>query len=107
MHTDSLSDLKRKELFDNFIKRQITSLVLFIICFFPNNIIQVINLFYSTKFCETNCWYYQIFVYLMSLSCLISVCFKMTEPFMIKYITMLFIFYKQGEAERMIHVYIN
>jgi len=34
----------------------------------------------------------------MSSSCLVDFCFKMTEPFMIKYLTMMFKFFKEGKT---------
>jgi hypothetical protein len=68
-----------------FVKRHLSFLLFFFICFVPNNIILLLQIFMSYKIC-TNCSYYSIFIYLMSLSGGISFFIKLSEPYMKKYI---------------------
>jgi hypothetical protein len=91
---------QRKELLELFVRRHITFLVMFILCYLPNNLIQIIQTFLSYKLCIT-CEGYSVFVFLMSTSCAISFAIKMTEPYMIKYFKLVlhFVTRKQENPE--------
>lgn len=78
----------RKELISLFLKKHISYLISFLICFFPNNIILIIQIFSYYKICN-DCQYYSIVIYLMSSSCLITFMIKLTEPYMQKYLKLI------------------
>lgn len=84
-------EYQRRELIILFVRRHITFLVIFVVCYLPNNIIQVIQTFLPDKIC-VDCQGYSIFVYLMSLSCTFTFILKMTEPYMRKYLKTVFFY---------------
>lgn len=75
---------------NKFILQHTLFLIFFLICYVPNNIIQVIQIFTKEKIISID-WdsrnnFYVIFLYLLSASCLISFLIKLTDPYMVKYI---------------------
>lgn len=75
---------------NKFILQHTLFLIFFLICYVPNNVIQVVQIFNKEKIISID-WdgrnnYYVIFLYLLSASCLISFLIKLTDPYMIKYI---------------------
>jgi hypothetical protein len=72
-----------------FIKRHISFIISFLICYGPNNIIILIQLFSWYKICY-DCDTLAISVYLMSLSCTITFVLKMSEPYMMRYFKLVF-----------------
>ena len=83
-YDDSESD-KRNQLLSIFVNRNVYYLIVFILCYAPNNIIQLIQIFSPERICE-ECPGLSISVYLASLSCFFSFCLKFTEPYMMKYL---------------------
>ena len=81
-----------------FVKRHLLFLLFFLIEFVPNNVILLLQIFMSYKIC-LYCSYYSICLYMMSLSCAISFTIKMTEPYMVKYIKVVFKFVFRQEQE--------
>jgi hypothetical protein len=82
-------DNSKNYLITLFVKRHLLFLLFFLIEFVPNNVILLLQIFMSYKIC-TYCSYYSICLYMMSLSCAISFTIKMTEPYMSKYIKIVF-----------------
>jgi hypothetical protein len=87
-----------------FIRRHIIFLILFLICYMPNNIILLVQTFSEYKICE-DCGTYCFLYYIMSVSCSITFALKMTEPYMRKYfkIVAYFIFRKRQEEIEVNH----
>jgi hypothetical protein len=85
---NSASDEARRNIIYLFIKRHILFLILFIICYVPNNIVLLVQFFTPYKICF-DCHYFSLFVYIMSLSCTFSFVLKLTEPYMQKYIKLI------------------
>ena len=73
-----------------FISRHLMFCYAFLGCFGPNNFVIIYQAFVKTKIC-TNCNMYSFMVYLVSLSCTIDFCIKLTEPYMKKYLRLLFL----------------
>lgn len=95
---ESPEDSPKNVLIKLFVRRNVMFILIFMVEYIPNNIILLLQIFMSYKIC-INCSYYAIFIYMMSLSCSISFCIKMTEPYMKKYIKVIvnFLFRKHGE----------
>ncbi len=88
----------KADLIKLFIRRHFLFILAFMLEFMPNNIVLLLQIFMSYKICE-NCNYYSVIIYLMSLSCTISFVIKFTEPYMQKYLLVVFNFLK-GERIR-------
>ena len=71
-----------------FISRHLLFCYAFIALFIPNNFILILQSFRDTKICK-NCSGYSFMIYLISLSCTVDFCIKITEPYMQKYINLL------------------
>ena len=71
-----------------FISRHLLFCYVFIGLFVPNNFIIFLQTFNDTKICK-NCSKYSFMIYLISLSCTVDFCIKITEPYMKKYISLL------------------
>jgi hypothetical protein len=97
---NSSSEDVRRNILYLFIKRHILFLILFIICYAPNNVVLLVQFFTPYKICF-DCNYFSIFVYAMSLSCTFSFVLKLTEPYMQKYIKLIinFILRKQMQID--------
>jgi hypothetical protein len=90
----------KNDLVSLFVKRHLTFVFSFFCCYLPNNIIFLLQIFMSYKICD-RCNNYSIFIYLMSLSCTFSFAIKLSEPYMQKYLKVIFKFMfqnSQGEA---------
>lgn len=83
--TQGVEEEFRRKLISIFLKRHLSFCLLFVICYLPNNLFLLIQIFSSLKIC-TDCRVYAFSVYLMSLSCTFSFIIKMSEPYMKKYI---------------------
>lgn len=94
----------RKALISVFVKKHILYLITFLICYLPNNLILIIQIFSKYKICDM-CEYYAFVVYLMSSSCLISFCIKLTEPYMQKYIKVVINFLARREFTKVNYHY--
>jgi hypothetical protein len=81
---DEVNSEKRNQLLNIFVNRTLYYLIVFIICYGPNNAIQLIQIFSSQKICE-ECPGLSLSCYLASLSCCFSFWLKFTEPYMRKY----------------------
>ncbi len=81
---DESDSERRNELLSIFVNRTLYYLVVFILCYGPNNVIQLIQIFSPQKICE-ECPGLSISCYLISLSCFFSFILKFTEPYMLKY----------------------
>jgi len=73
-----------------FISRHLLFCYVFIGLYIPNNFVIILQSFTDTKIC-TNCSGYSFMIYLISLSCTVDFCIKITEPYMKKYISLLLI----------------
>ena len=73
-----------------FISRHLLFCYVFVGLYIPNNFIMLLQSFTDTKLC-TNCSNYSFMIYLISLSCTVDFCIKITEPYMKKYISLLLI----------------
>lgn len=82
---DETYETHKKTLIILFVKRHITFLCIFLVCYMPNNIILLIQTFSDYKICN-NCESFCFLYYIMSISCSITFTLKMTEPYMQKYI---------------------
>jgi hypothetical protein len=88
---DNENQETRKKVLYLLIKRHISFVLIFLLCYLPNNLIILVQIFSPYKICF-NCHYYSIFIYLISLSCTFSFLLKMTEPYMRKYFKLVFNF---------------
>lgn len=84
-----------------FVKRHLTFIFSFFLCYLPNNVILILQIFMSYKMCDV-CSNYSIFIYLMSLSCTFSFAIKISEPYMQKYFKVIFkfLFKNKEDASR-------
>ena len=73
-----------------FISRHLLFCYVFIGLYIPNNFVIILQSFTDTKICK-NCSGYSFMIYLISLSCTVDFCIKITEPYMKKYINLLLI----------------
>ncbi len=73
-----------------FISRHLFFCYFFIGLYIPNNFMILLQSFTTEKLC-TNCSGYSFMIYLISLSCTVDFCIKVTEPYMKKYISLLLI----------------
>ncbi len=94
---------KRKELITQFIRKHIMYLILFLVCYFPNNIILIVQIFSQYKICS-ECQYYSFVIYLMSSSCFISFLIKLSEPYMKKYLQVVIIFLQKREIKKVFYL---
>lgn len=88
-NTSNDTDDLRHTVVSLFISRHLMFCYVFIICFLPNNFILILQIFVSVKVCN-DCRVYSFMIYLISLSCTFSFVIKMTEPYMKKYIKVVF-----------------
>lgn len=88
----------KNDLVSLFVKRHLTFILCFFCCYLPNNIILLLQIFLSYKICD-RCNNYSIFIYLMSLSCTFSFAIKLSEPYMQKYLKVIFKFMFKNEQE--------
>ena len=78
-----------------FISRHLLFCYVFIGLYIPNNFIFILQSFTETKICK-NCSGYSFMIYLISLSCTVDFCIKITEPYMKKYFSLLlFTFFRK------------
>jgi len=87
------SDYKKKMIIQ-FVKKHILYLVLFLICYLPNNVIILIQLFLNYRICS-DCFWLSFVIYLMSSSAFITFIIKLTEPYMRKYLKLIVVFIKE------------
>lgn len=73
---------KKKEILNLFIKKQITFLTFFVLCYLPNNIIILSEVIFKTRISNKDL---SFVIYLLSLSCLMSIIIKLTDPYTKKY----------------------
>ena len=73
-----------------FISRHLLFCYVFIGLFIPNNFVMILQSFSTSKIC-TNCNGYSFMIYLISLSCTVDFCIKISEPYTQKYISLLLI----------------
>lgn len=90
---------KRRNLITLFVKKQVLYLISFLICYLPNNIILLIQIFSKYRICD-NCEYYAFVVYLISASSLLTFIIKLTEPYMKKYVRMVINFLTRQESKK-------
>ena len=78
-----------------FISRHLLFCYVFIGLYIPNNFVFILQSFTETKICK-NCSGYSFMIYLISLSCTVDFCIKITEPYMKKYISLVLLtFFKK------------
>ena len=73
-----------------FIKRHLFFCYAFIIIYLPNNFVMLLQSFSENKICK-NCNKYSFMIFLISLSCSVDFCIKVSEPYMKEYIYLLFV----------------
>ena len=99
-NTETDDDSLRHTVVSLFISRHLMFCYVFILCFLPNNFILILQIFVSVKVCN-DCRVYSFMIYLISLSCTFSFIIKMTEPYMKKYIQVVFsMFIKKNSIEQ-------
>ena len=74
-----------------FISRHLMFCYVFLACFVPNNLVIIMQIFMEVKICN-DCRMYSFVIYAISISCAISFVIKITEPYMKKYIKVVFTF---------------
>jgi hypothetical protein len=89
LNKDNPDSEERVKVLETFIKRHISFIISFLICYMPNNVFFLIQLFSWYKIC-LDCSPFSISVYLMSLSCTVSFVLKLSEPYMRRYIKLIF-----------------
>ena len=72
-----------------FISRHLLFCYVFIGLYLPNHFIVLYQAFSKEKICN-NCSGFSFSIYLISLSCTVDFCIKISEPYMKKYISLLF-----------------
>ena len=88
-------DSLQHQIVTTFIKRHLLFCYTFIGIFLPNNFVILLQTFVEKKIC-TNCSKYSFMIYLISLSCTVDFCIKITEPYMKKYFSLLlFTFFRK------------
>lgn len=79
---------------NSFICQHTTYIVFFIICYLPNNIIQLSQIFMTEKIIdidlENRNYIFSFFIYILSASSIISLILKLNDPYMRKYIGVAF-----------------
>jgi hypothetical protein len=79
---------------NSFICQHTTYIVFFIVCYLPNNIIQLSQIFMTEKIIdidlENRNYIFSFFIYFLSASSLISLVLKLNDPYMRKYIGVAF-----------------
>jgi hypothetical protein len=73
---------KKREILNLFIRKQITFLTFFVLCYLPNNIIVLFEVVFKIRIANKDL---SFVIYLLSLSCLISIIIKLTDPYSKKY----------------------
>jgi hypothetical protein len=97
-NTKNESDNFQHQIVAIFISRHLLFCYVFIGLYLPNNFIILLQSFSKEKICN-NCHSFSFGIYLISLSCTVDFCIKITEPYMKKYISLLLttIFRKKEE----------
>ena len=97
-NSKSESDNFQSQIVAIFISRHLLFCYVFIGLYLPNHFIILLQSFSKEKICN-NCHSFSFGIYLISLSCTIDFCIKITEPYMKKYISLLLttIFRKKEE----------
>lgn len=84
-----IKNQKELHAINSFIYQHTTFLLFFIICYLPNNVIQLSQIFMKEKIISINVDnrnpIYPVFIYLLSASGLISFLLKLNDPYMRKY----------------------
>ena len=97
IYKDELID-KKKEILNLFIKKQITFLISFVLCYLPNNLIMILRIFF---FIESSGM--SFVTYLISISCLFSIIIKSTDPYTKKYIKFIYyLIFKASETVKLV-----
>ena len=87
-NTQSENDNFQHQIVAIFISRHLLFCYVFIGLYIPNNFIMLLQAFSKEKIC-TNCSSFSFSIYLISISCTVDFCIKITEPYMKKYISLL------------------
>jgi hypothetical protein len=98
-NTKNESDNFQHQIVAIFISRHLLFCYVFIGLYLPNHFIILLQSFSKEKICN-NCSSFSFGIYLISLSCTVDFCIKVTEPYMKKYISLLLstIFRKKEEV---------
>ena len=89
-NTQNEKDNFQHQIVATFIKRHLLFCYAFIVIYIPNNFVLLFQSFSENKICN-NCNKYSFMIYLISVSCCVDFCIKVSEPYMKKYIYLLFI----------------
>lgn len=84
----------KKKMIIEFVRKHISYLICFLLCYLPNNVIILIQLFSRYRICN-DCFWLSFLIYLMSSSALITFLIKFTEPYMQKYTKLIIVFLKE------------
>ena len=76
-----LKSNSRKKTFGEFVDRSLMHSFSFIFCYLPNNIFVLIQINNEGNICSQYCGIFRIFVFTLSLTCLISVMIKLRDPY--------------------------
>ena len=87
-NTQNENDNFQHQIVAIFISRHLLFCYVFIGLYLPNHFIVLLQAFSKEKIC-TNCSGFSFSIYLISLSCTIDFCIKLSEPYMKKYISLL------------------
>ena len=87
-NTKNESDNFQHQIVAIFISRHLLFCYVFIGLYLPNHFIILLQSFSKEKICN-NCHSFSFGIYLISLSCTVDFCIKVTEPYMKKYISLL------------------
>ena len=87
-NTQNESDNLQHQIVAIFISRHLLFCYVFIGLFLPNHFILLLQSFSKDKIC-TNCSSFSFSIYLISVSCTVDFCIKLSEPYMKKYISLL------------------
>ena len=87
-NTQSENDNFQHQIVAIFISRHLLFCYVFIGLYLPNHFIMLLQAFSKEKICN-NCSGFSFSIYLISLSCTVDFCIKISEPYMKKYISLL------------------